>query len=86
MRKDFTAMFVENQLTRHLLTHKEVRHKTVKCDICDYCTNGISSLNHHKKIHYPPEITFACTKCGKGFRNKPHVQQHYQTHSENEVK
>ena len=24
----------------------------MKCDICDYFTDGITSLTHHKKIHY----------------------------------
>ena len=67
--------FLENKkLTRHLLTHEEVKHKMTKCDICDYCTGGIASLNHHKKMQYPPEITFDCTKCGKRFRNRPNLQ------------
>ena len=48
--------FVENkERTRQLLTDKEVRYKTVKYDICDYSTNGITSYTHHKKIHYTPE-------------------------------
>ena len=61
MRKGFCCnvqgkSFVENEeLTRQLLIHKEDRHKTMKCDICDYSTNGITSLTHHKKIHYTPE-------------------------------
>ena len=59
--------------------HKEVRHKTMKCDICDYSTDGITSLTHHKKIHYTPKKPFDCTKCGKGFRNKFRLHQHYQT-------
>ena len=78
--------FVENkELTGHLLTHKEVRLKTMKCDICDSSTDGITSLNHHKKIHYPPEISFDCTKWSKGFRNKPHIYLHYQTQSESKM-
>ena len=58
MRKGFCynvqgISFVENEeVSRQLLTHKEVRHKTMKCDICDYSTNGIASLTHHQKIHY----------------------------------
>ena len=61
MRKRFCCnvwgkSFVANKkLTRQLLKHKEVRHKTMKCAICDYSTNGITSLTHHKKIHYTPE-------------------------------
>ena len=79
--------FVENkELTRHFLTDKEVRHKTMKCDICDYCTDGIASLNHHKKIHYPAEKTFDCNKCDKVFRSKPHLQRHCQTHNVDQVK
>ena len=66
--------------------HKKVRHKTLKCDICDYSTDGITSLTHHKKIHYTPEKPFDCTKCGKGFRNQFHLHQHYQTPSKNKVK
>ena len=58
----------------------------MKCDICDYYTAGITSLTHHKKIHYTPEKTFECTKCGKGFRNKFHLPKHYQTPSKNKVK
>ena len=62
--------FVKNQkLTRQLLRDKEVRNKTLNCDICDNSTNGITSLTHHKKIHYTPEKPFDCTKCDKGFRN-----------------
>ena len=57
---------------RHLVTHKEYRHLTVKCDICDYSSDGIASYNHHKKIHYPPEITFELTQRGRGLKNKPH--------------
>ena len=74
MRKGFCCnawgkTFVENkELTRQLLTHKEVRHKTMKCDICDYSTDGITSLTHHKKIQYTHEKPFDCTKCGRGFR------------------
>ena len=71
---------VENEeLTRQLLTQKEVRHKTMKCDICDYSTDGITNLTHHKKIHYTPEKTFDCTKSGKEFRNKFFLHQQYQT-------
>ena len=78
---------VENEeLTRQLLTHKEVRHKTMKCDISDYSTDGITSLTHHKEIHYIPEKPFDCTKCGKGFKNQFHLHQHYQTPSKNKVK
>ena len=29
----------------------------MKCDICDYSTDGITNLTHHKKIHYTPEQT-----------------------------
>ena len=91
MRKGFCChvygkSFVENkELTRQLLTHKEVRHKTIKCDICDCSTGGITSLTHHKKMHYTPEKLFDCTKCGKEFRNKFHFHQHYQTPSKNKV-
>ena len=73
-------------MTRQLLTHKEVRHKTMKCGICDYSTNGITSLIYHKKIHYTPEKPFDSTKCGKGFQNKLHLHHHYQTPSKNKVK
>ena len=45
----------------------------MKCEICDYFTSGITSLTHHKKIHYKPENPFECTKCDKGFRNKFHL-------------
>ena len=68
MRKGFCCYvqgkpFVENkELTMQLLMHKEVRHETMKCDICDYATDGITSLTHHKKIHYTPEKPFNCTK------------------------
>ena len=57
----------------------------MKCDICDYSTAGITSLTHHKKIHYTPEKPFDCTKCGKGFKNKCQLHQHYQTPSKNKV-
>ena len=40
----------------------------MKCDIFDYSTDGITTLTHHKKIHYTPEKPFDCTKCGKEFR------------------
>ena len=53
----------------------------MKCDICDYSTDGITSLTHHKKIHYTPEKPFDCNKCGKGFQNQFHLHQHYQTPS-----
>ena len=53
----------------------------MRCDICYHFTNGISSLTHHKKIHYTPEKIFDCTKCGKRFRNKCQLHQHYQTPS-----
>ena len=55
MRKGFCCnvqgkSFVDiEELTSQLLTPKEVRHKTMKCDICDYSTNGITSLTHLKK-------------------------------------
>ena len=65
--------------------HKEVRYKTMKCYICDYSTVGITSLTHHKKIHYTPEKPFDSSKCGKGFQNKFHLHQHYQTPSKNKV-
>ena len=51
----------------------------MKCDICDYSTDSIASLLHYKKIQYTPQKPFDCTKCGKGVRNKFHLQQHYQT-------
>jgi hypothetical protein len=51
----------------------------MKCDICDYSTDGITSLTHQKKIHYTLKKPFDCTKCGNGFRNKFHLHQHYQT-------
>ena len=71
---------IENEeLTRQLLDHKEVRYKTMKFDICDHSTDGITILTHHKKIQYTPEKKFDCTKCGKGFRTKFHLHQHYQT-------
>ena len=38
------------------------------CDICDYSTDGITSLTRHKKIHYTPQKPFDCTKCGKELR------------------
>ena len=42
--------FVDNEeLIRQLLTNNAVRHKTMKCDISDYSTDGITSLSHHKK-------------------------------------
>ena len=69
--------FVENgELTRHSLTHKEERLKSIKCDICDYCTHSISILNFHRKIHYPAEKTLDCNNCGNGFRNKPRLKRH----------
>ena len=58
----------------------------MNCDICDYSTAGITSLTHHKKIHYTPEKPFDCTKCSKGPKNKFHLHQHYQTPSKNKVK
>ena len=54
MRKSFCCnilgkSLVENEeLTRQLLTHKKVRHKTMKCDICDYSTDVITSLTMFK--------------------------------------
>ena len=68
------------------MTHKEVRHKTMKCDIYDYSTDGITSVNHHKKIRYTPEKPFDCTKCGKGFRDKFYLHQHYETPSNKKIK
>ena len=40
----------------------------MRCDICDYSTDGITSLTHHKKIQYTPEKPLECAKGGKGLR------------------
>ena len=79
MRKVFFA--VMSRQVKH-----KIRHKTMKCDICDCSTDGVTSLTHCKKILYTPEKPFDCTKCGKGFRKKFHFNQHYQTPSKNKVK
>ena len=47
-------------------------------NICKFSTDGITSLNHHKKIHFPPGITFDSTKFSRGVRTEPHLQQQYQ--------
>ena len=60
MRKDVCcnvygkSFFEIEDLTRQLLTHKEARHKIMKCDLCDYSIDGITSFTH-LKIHYTPE-------------------------------
>ena len=82
------AFITSPELKLHsYIQHSVERLKTLKCDICDYCTDLDSNLRTHKKIHFPAVKTFDCDKCNKVFRNRPRLSRHQTSlHDENAEK
>ena len=76
--KDFVE---KGELTRHLLVHKKVREKVIKCSLCEHSTDTPGNMSKHMKSHFPDEKTLKCDICGKLFGNKAHLERHLQIHN-----
>ena len=71
------AFIASSQLKQHsYIRHSVERQKTLKCDICDFCTDTTSSIRTHRKIHFPAVKTFDCDKCNKVFRTRSRLSRH----------
>jgi len=70
-------------LRKHQKVHDKNRPKRLKCQCCEYTTDGIKEYKNHQKYHEKLDKKFAgyknpikCEKCPKLFRDRRFLQYH----------
>ncbi len=87
--KPYKCEFCEKSYSEkgHLNVHKRTHtgEKPFKCDVCFKAFGYKSAWKTHMTLHdanQPPRMrNFLCPQCGKGFYQKPHLNEHLRTHS-----
>merc|ERR1712133_19108 len=65
-------------LKRHVVEHHQ-KVQRYACDQCDFKTHRSDTLKKHMVSH-TGIFPHTCSTCGKGFKSKPEVDKHEDTH------